>query len=95
MRQISSSAQSNVLAATVHAYTLWLEERDAVRDSYERWAARSSWSSALAFGAFLDALDREERAAYVYETVLRESATDRRAAGPVVRRRRRASTKKP
>jgi len=94
-RSVSNTQESDAVAATVEAYVMWLEERDAVRDSYERWAGGSSWGSALAFNAFLDALDREERASHVYEVVLRESATDAFAAAPVVRRRRRPSTKKP
>ena len=78
----------DAVVSTVQAYMTWLEERDAVRDCYERWAGGSSWGAALAFGAFMDALDREERASQVYEMVIRAGATDASAAAPVARPRR-------
>ena len=84
--------QGEDVVATFQAYLTWLEERDAVQDSYERWAGGSSWGAALAFGAFRDALDREERAAHVYETVVRQVAAAPSAAEPVSRSR--ASTQK-
>lgn len=67
--------QCPAMAAEVHAYIAWLEEREAVRDAYKRWTSGSSWGAALAFGAYRDALDREEHASRVYETVVREVPT--------------------
>lgn len=75
--------QSPVEAAEVQAYVAWLEEREAVRDAYERWNGGSSWGAALAFGAYRDALDREELASRVCETIAREVAIV--AAAPVAR----------
>jgi hypothetical protein len=75
--------QSPVEAAEVQAYIAWLEEREAVRDAYERWNGGSSWGAALAFGAYRDALDREELASRVCETIAREVAIA--AAAPVAR----------
>jgi hypothetical protein len=72
-----------VEAAEVQAYIAWLEEREAVRDAYERWNGGSSWGAALAFGAYRDALDREELASRVCETIAREVAVA--AAAPVAR----------
>jgi hypothetical protein len=69
------------VVAEVHAYIAWLEEREAVRDAYKRWTSGSSWGAALAFGAYRDALDREEEASCVYETVLREVSTGAFDAG--------------
>jgi alpha/beta superfamily hydrolase len=74
-----------VEAAEVQAYIAWLEEREAVRDAYERWTGGSSWGAALAFGAYRDALDREELASRVYETIAREVAIAAPAAAPVTR----------
>ncbi|HWG09279.1 MAG TPA: hypothetical protein VN672_09755 [Solirubrobacteraceae bacterium] len=79
--------QCPVEAAEVQAYIAWLEEREAVRDAYERWTSGSSWGAALAFGAYRDALDREELASRVYETIAREVATDASVAAPVARLR--------
>jgi hypothetical protein len=64
--------QCPAMAAEVQAYIAWLEEREAVREAYKRWTSGSSWGAALAFGAYRDALDREEHASCVYETVVRE-----------------------
>ena len=84
--------EGDAMVATVQAYVTWLEEREAVKDAYERWAGGSSWGAALAFGAFRDALDREERASHVYETVVRQFAPDACPAAPIARPR--ASTHK-
>jgi len=87
-----TAQEDEAVVATVRAYVMWLEERDAVQESYERWAGGSPWGSALAFDAFRDALDREEGASRVYETVLQRIAAEAFAAAPVTRPR--ASTKK-
>jgi hypothetical protein len=76
--------QSDAVDAALHAFIAWLEERDAVWDAYERWTSGSSWGAALAFGAYLDALDREGHASRVYETAMRRVPTRASAATQLV-----------
>jgi hypothetical protein len=82
-----AAQEDEAAVATVQAYVRWLEEREAVRDAYERWTDGSSWGAALAFGAFEDALDREEHASLLYETVVRQFAADPAAAAPLAQPR--------
>jgi len=57
--------------AAVAAYRQWHSERDAVRAAYRVWVAASAFAEPLAFEAYQSALDREERAAMTYATLLR------------------------
>jgi hypothetical protein len=71
--------------AAFHAYLVWMDERDAVRDTYERWASGCPGGGPLAFGAYRAALDREEHASYVYETIVRQIPTGASASAQVAR----------
>jgi hypothetical protein len=53
------------------AYVGWREERVAVWDAYQRWAAAGASDAALAFAAYTAALDREERASETYADLIR------------------------
>jgi hypothetical protein len=66
--------------AAFHACLVWMDERDAVRDMYERWAGGCPEGRPLAFDAYRAALDREEHAAHVYETIVRQIPTGASAA---------------
>ena len=57
--------------AAVAAYRQWHSERDAVRAAYRVWGAASAFAEPLAFEAYQSALDREERAAKAYATLVR------------------------
>jgi hypothetical protein len=58
-------------------YVSWREECSNVAASYARWSQASRREQALAFGAYVAALDREERAAAVYGQLTdRFAATD-------------------
>jgi hypothetical protein len=51
---------------TIDAYVDWREECTHVWDAHRRWLSAVGADAALAFRAYLAALDREERASEVY-----------------------------
>jgi hypothetical protein len=51
----------------VDSYVGWREESAAARNAYEAYAGHSGGDRALAFAVYQAALDREERAARVYQ----------------------------
>ena len=53
-------------------YLEWRDESSAVEWAYRRWISASAGEGAFAFAAYGAALDREERAAALYQTVLDE-----------------------
>ena|SRR5436189_5761419 len=72
--------QRQRVVAAFHAYLLWMDERDAVRDTYKRWARGWPGGAPLAFGAYRAALDGEEHASHVYEAIVRQIPTSASAA---------------
>jgi hypothetical protein len=71
------------------AYVEWREECARVWDAYHRWLSAVRADAALAFPAYLAALDREERASEVYASLIgrldhlwRRPASGERAGGP-------------
>ena len=56
--------------AAFAAYTQWRSERDAVRAAYRVWSAAGAFGEPLAFEAYQSALDREERAATRYASLM-------------------------
>jgi hypothetical protein len=56
--------------AAVAAYTQWRSERDAVRAAYRVWSAAGAFGDPLAFETYQSALDREERAAATYASLM-------------------------
>jgi hypothetical protein len=71
------------------AYVEWREECVRVWDAYHAWRSAVRTDAALAFRAYLAALDREERAAEVYAVLSRELesvASTTRQARPRIRR---------
>ena len=58
------------LDAAVAAYMQWRSERDVVRATYRGWIAASAFGEPLAFDAYQSALDREERAADTYASLM-------------------------
>jgi hypothetical protein len=76
------------------AYVEWREECARVWDAYHRWLSAVRADAALAFPAYLAALDREERASEVYAGLIsrldhlwRRSASGERAGAPAARKR--------
>ena len=56
--------------AAVAAYTQWCLERDAVRAAYRAWSAAGTLGEPLAFERYQSVLDREERAATTYASLM-------------------------
>jgi hypothetical protein len=54
------------------AYVDWREECIRVWDAYQRWRSAARADAALAFPAYVAALDREERASEVYARLMRQ-----------------------
>jgi len=57
------------------AYREWDVECARVRDAYQRWVGAPREYAELFFGAYQHALDREQRAADLYEATLMRSQT--------------------
>jgi hypothetical protein len=55
---------------TMDAYVDWREECTHVGEAYRRWLSAVRADAALAFRAYLAALDREERASQVYADLI-------------------------
>jgi hypothetical protein len=69
----------------LEGYVEWREECARVWDAYHRWLSAARMDAALAFRAYLAAVDREERASQVYAGLVRRLdplvATSRRGGG--------------
>jgi len=55
--------------AFVECYVEWREECEALESAYRRWAGSICSERDLAFATYSAALDREERAAFVFGVV--------------------------
>jgi hypothetical protein len=63
--------RKRLIDEAIRAYVGWREESIAVWDTYRRWASAEAGETALAFAAYMAALDREERASGVYAQLSR------------------------
>ena len=63
---IATLQRRRLASEAMVAYVDWRQECLAVSDAYGGWAAAEAPATALAFRAYLAALDREERASQVY-----------------------------
>jgi hypothetical protein len=61
-----SSVRNRAVDEVMDAYVNWRQECIRVSEAYQRWRTAVRADAALAFHAYLAALDREERAAEVY-----------------------------
>ena len=64
------SEQNRAVDEVIDAYVDWRQECITVSEAYQRWRSAAREDGALAFRAYLAALDREERAAEVYARLL-------------------------
>jgi hypothetical protein len=72
-----------VLDEAIDSYVAWREERDVVRDAYERWTQSSGADAAWAFAEYQAALDREGHIAAVYGDLTARVVTMlERSSGP-------------
>jgi hypothetical protein len=60
-----------VIDDAMDAYVEWREESAQVESAYRRWATAEPSDAALAFAAYVAALDREDRASTCFEQVVR------------------------
>jgi hypothetical protein len=72
----SMTIQTDKLDEVVTAYTAWQRYSQSVHSAYDAWAAAEADESALRYAAYLEELDREQRACELYAaTVARASAS--------------------
>ena len=74
-RRASPSSQAHVIRladALIGHYVSWREECAAVASSYENWNRAESGDEAVAFSAYVAALEREELAAACYRCLIAE-----------------------
>jgi hypothetical protein len=64
---IAASARGAAAEALIDGYVAWREAASAVEAAYERWTRCTSSDRFLAFAGYKAALEREERAADVYQ----------------------------
>jgi hypothetical protein len=92
-----SSLRKRIVDEAMDAYVDWREECIRVWDADRLWLSAARGDAALAFRAYLAALDREERAAEVYAGLIRDLdqlvATPWRAQPTIVRPRRQRVSK--
>jgi hypothetical protein len=62
-----TEAERTAIDGFIESYVAWLEECEAAHSSYRCWRECGRENRAFAFVAFQAALDREEKAARVYE----------------------------
>jgi hypothetical protein len=62
--------RNRVLDEAFERYLDWRTESEAVREAYRVWSTASSGEGALPFAAYGAALDREQRAATLYGSVI-------------------------
>ena len=54
--------------ALIESYVEWREECEAVKTAYDRWTGAERCDRALAYATYQAALEREEKAAAVYQS---------------------------
>jgi hypothetical protein len=74
-RALIQRRRSALIDRLMDEYVCWREECSAVAAAYARWDQATREEQPLAFGAYVAALDREERAAAVYRQLVDRFAT--------------------
>jgi hypothetical protein len=69
-RQFDESLRERLIDEALARYFDWLAESESVNAAYGRWSSAARTEGALPFAAYAAALDREERAATVYRSVV-------------------------
>jgi hypothetical protein len=65
-----SARRLEFLDTLMHSYMNWREHSRAVDESYRRWTDSTGRERGIAYDQYLNALDREERAAHRYKRTL-------------------------
>jgi hypothetical protein len=71
-RQFDQPLRQRTIDDAFARYLDWLAESEAVNAAYRLWSRTAGTDGALAFAAYGAALDREERAATVYGSVIEQ-----------------------
>jgi hypothetical protein len=66
-------SHKRVLDKLIDAYVSWREACLQVSDAHSSWVSETGLSATSAFGRYMAALDREERAAEVYAGLVRRA----------------------
>jgi hypothetical protein len=74
MADMGKAIFDNVIDDVMDAYVEWREECAEVEYAYGRWSTAPPADAALAFAAYVAALDREDRASTSYAEVSRRAA---------------------
>jgi len=69
-RQFDRSFREQLIDEAFARYLDWLAESEAVKAAYGVWSRAARTDGAVPFAAYRAALDREERAANVYRSVI-------------------------
>jgi hypothetical protein len=69
-RRFDQSVRDQLIDEAFARYLDWLAESEAVTAAYGVWSRAAGTDGALPFAAYGAALDREERAAIVYRSVI-------------------------
>jgi hypothetical protein len=66
-------SRKRLVDGLMEAYVSWREACLQVREAYGSWASETGLGATSAFGRYMAALDREERAAEVYAGLVRRA----------------------
>jgi hypothetical protein len=66
-------SQKRLVDRLIEAYVSWREACLHVSDAYRSWASETGPAASSAFGRYMAALDREERAAELYAGLVRRA----------------------
>ncbi|MEA2161740.1 MAG: hypothetical protein QOD66_4120 [Solirubrobacteraceae bacterium] len=84
---MNTLSQKRLVDGLIEAYVSWREACLQVKDAYVSWASETGLGATSAFGRYMAALDREERAAEVYARLVRRvgqfASSRRRPAEPL------------
>jgi hypothetical protein len=70
---MNKPSQKRLVGRPIEAYVSWREACLQVSDAYHSWASETGLAATSAFGRYVAALDREERAAEVYAGLVRRA----------------------
>jgi hypothetical protein len=70
--------RDTVIDDVMDAYVDWRQESAEVESAYQRWSTAAPPDTALAYAAYVAALDREDRASNFFARVTRHAVAVRR-----------------
>ena len=82
MSDMGKGLLDTVIDDVMDAYVEWREECAAVEYAYLRWTIAPPTDGALAFAAYVAAVDREDRASTAYAEVIQRAAAMRERVPP-------------